>query len=165
VPFITDGDMLSSRYYSTLGEHMLELTLRYFHFTAIFVLVSMLVAEHLLLKPELKREELSRLARIDLIYGVSAVVVFVAGLSLWLWVGKPAEFYSSNPVFHTKLTLFVVMALVSIYPTQFFLKNRRTEHDVIAVPKSIIHVVRLELLLFVLIPALAVAMARGVGYS
>jgi putative membrane protein len=42
-----------------------ELLLRYLHFISIFAIAATLVSEHLLLKRELTRKEIGRLARID----------------------------------------------------------------------------------------------------
>lgn len=142
-----------------------ELLCRYAHFLGIIVLASMLVAEHMLLKGQLNSKEIKRLAVIDASYGISALVVFLAGLSLWLWTGKPLDFYSSNIVFHSKLSAFLLMALLSIYPTLFLMKHRKNKTESVAVPKSIVMVLRAELMLLVIIPLLAVLMARGVGLN
>src|SRR5436190_13518076 len=61
-----------------------EIILRYFHFISIFAIVSTLVAEHLLLKKSLTRAEIGRLARIDAVYGIAALTLLCAGLTLWL---------------------------------------------------------------------------------
>src|SRR2546429_757256 len=56
-----------------------------------------LASEHLLLKKELTRSEINRLARIDAVYGVAALVLLTAGLILWLGsVGKPAVYYTKK---------------------------------------------------------------------
>lgn len=142
---------------------MTDLLIRYLHFLGIIVFASMLVAEHILVKDRLSAASLKKVARIDAVYGVSALVVFGAGLALWLWVGKPAAFYSSNPLFHVKVTAFVLMALLSIRPTLFYLKHRHTDAESVAIPRSLVHLLRAQALLLVLIPLLAVLMARGVG--
>jgi putative membrane protein len=143
-----------------------ELLLRYLHFISIFTIAATLVSEHLLLKRELTRREIGRLARIDAVYGVAALVLLGAGLTLWLGgFGKPAEFYSKNWIFHTKLSLFVCIGLLSIYPTVFFLKNRRgNPEEVVTIPGKIFWMLRLELLLLFIIPLLAGLMAKSVGY-
>jgi putative membrane protein len=125
-----------------------ELLLRYLHFICIFAIVGALVAEHLLLKPVLSRQEIARLARIDAVYGLAAIALAAVGLTLWLGsYGKPAEFYSTNPVFHTKLTLFVSIGLLSVYPTVFFLKHRKGDpNESINVPSVIFWLLRLEIL-------------------
>jgi putative membrane protein len=143
-----------------------ELLLRYTHFISIFAIVGALSCENVLLKKSLTRVELSRMAKIDAVYGVAAVVLLIAGLTLWLGgVGKPAVVYSKNWIFHLKLGLFVAIGLLSIYPTVFFLKKRKgNPTDQVIVLPSIFWMLRLELALLVVIPLLAGLMARGVGY-
>ena len=142
---------------------MAYVLVKYFHIIGILVLASMLVLEHALLKRELSPAQLRKIAFYDQIYGISAVVVLTAGLSLWLLVGKDSGFYSANPVFLVKVGLFVLAGLCSIYPTIFFVKSRRSDTDVIEVPKMVIHLLRMELLLLIIIPLLAVFMAQGYG--
>lgn len=143
----------------------LEIFFRYLHFLAIITMASTIVAEHLLLKTEMTRAEIRRLSTIDGIYGLSAILVVAAGLTLWFGVGKPAAFYNQNWVFHTKLTLVIAMGLLSIYPTVFFMRERKGEQDEkIELPKSVVMLVRMELLLLVLIPLLATIMAKGIGF-
>ncbi len=144
-----------------------EIILRYLHFISIFAIVGTLVSEHLLLKPQLTRKEIGRLANIDGIYGLAALLLLGVGLTLWLGgIGKPTDYYSKNWIFHSKLTLFVLIGLFSIYPTIFFLKNRKgNPDDLVSVPKSIFLLLRLELLLLFIIPILAGLMAKGIGLS
>ncbi|MEQ8363395.1 MAG: DUF2214 family protein [Cyclobacteriaceae bacterium] len=143
-----------------------ELILRYLHFISIFGIVGTLISEHLLLKPEMTRSELARVSRIDAVYGLAALTLLIAGFTLWLGgYGKPTEFYSKNWVFHLKLTCFIAIGLLSIYPTIFFIKNRKgSVSETVKVPKSIFIMLRLELLLLFIIPLLAGLMSRGVGY-
>jgi len=145
----------------------LEIILRYIHFISIFAIVGTLVSEHLLLKNEMTRAELSRLARIDAIYGLAAVALLAAGLTLWLAsIGKPAVFYTKNWIFHTKISLYIIVGLLSIYPTVFFIKNRKGQPDEsIRIPKVIFWMLRFELLIIFIIPILAGLMAKGVGLS
>jgi putative membrane protein len=143
-----------------------EIILRYVHFVSIFTIVSTLVSEHLLLKKELSRAEIARLARIDSIYGFAALALIAAGLTLWLGgVGKPAVYYSKNWIFHTKITFFVLIGLLSIYPTVFFIKQRKgNPQELVSIPKSIFWMLRLELFLLFVIPLLAGLMAKGIGF-
>lgn len=145
------------------------IVVKYLHFLGILALSSTLIAQHLLIKPEISVKELRKLATIDSIYGLSAVVTLFAGLALWLWVVKAAEFYTSNPIFHTKLTLFVLIGLISIYPTLFFIRTRRkTDRDsaeLIKIPKGVVMTIRAEIVGLLILPLLAVLMAQGVGFS
>lgn len=143
-----------------------EIFLRYMHFVCIFAIVGSLVSEHMLLKKSLSRREISRLARIDAVYGIAALLLVAAGLTLWFGgVGKPSYFYSKNWIFHTKITLFVVIGLLSIVPTVFFTKNRKGNPDeLVQVPASVFTTLRFELLLLFILPLLAGLMAHGIGY-
>lgn len=143
-----------------------ELLLRYLHFISIFTIVGSLVAEHMLLQKQLTRKAIAKIARIDSVYGFAAITLVGVGLTLWLGeFGKPAAFYSKNWIFHTKLTLFVIIGLLSIYPTVFFIKQRKGNPDeLVTVPKLIFMMVRLEILFLFIIPLLAGLMSRGVGY-
>ncbi len=144
-----------------------EIVLRYIHFISIFAIAAALVAEHLFLQKKMTRAAITRLAKIDAMYGIASVTLLAAGLTLWLGsFGKPAAYYSSNWVFHIKLGLFVCIGLLSIYPTVFFLKQRKGNPDEeIMIPPRIFWMLRLELLIFSVIPFLAGLMARGVGYG
>jgi putative membrane protein len=143
-----------------------EILLRYIHFISIFAIVGSLVSEHLLLRKELTRAEVGRLSRIDAVYGIAALTLLTAGLTLWLGgFGKPAEFYTKNWIFHTKITLFAVIGILSIYPTVFFIKNRKGNPDEkIIIPKSVFWMLRFELMLLFIIPWLAGLMAHGIGF-
>lgn len=144
----------------------IEIIIRYLHFVSIFIVVSTVVAEHLFVKPQMTKAELNRIARLDGLYGVSSIFVLAAGLYLWLGgIGKPAQFYTENLIFLTKVGLFIVVGLLSIYPTVFFLKNRKgeNENELVNIPKSIKMILRIELLILFTIPLLATLMSRGFG--
>lgn len=142
-----------------------ELLLRYIHFVSIFIIVGALTSQHLLLKKTMTRAEIGKLARIDAIYGMAAVVLLGAGLLLWLGgFGKPAVVYSKNWIFHVKITLFATIGLMSVFPTVFFLKNRKgAATESITIPSSVFWLLRLEIMLLFALPLLAGLMARGVG--
>lgn len=142
-----------------------EIILRYIHFISIFTIVGTLVSEHLLLKKEMTRLEIKRISKIDAIYGLSALTLLGVGLTLWFsGVGKPAIVYSKNWIFHLKISLFLTIGLLSIYPTVFFIKNRGDQNESVTVPTLIFWMLRLELLLLFIIPILAGLMARGIGF-
>ncbi|WP_026998734.1 DUF2214 family protein [Eisenibacter elegans] len=143
---------------------LLEISIKYVHFLCIFAIVGALVGEHLLLKPTLSRQELRRLSRIDAIYGISALLLLAAGFTLWFGVGKPADFYTKNWIFHLKIGLFVLIGLLSIYPTVFFLQQSKgQDEELVSIPPLLVWCVRLELLALAIIPFCASLMARGIG--
>ncbi len=141
----------------------MDLLIRYLHLTAVLVLAATLIIENMAMARQISQEDLRNLLKVDAAYGISAGVVLACGLGLWFWGGKPADFYTGNPVFHAKLTLFVLVGLLSIHPTVFLLRQRRSTQSVIEVPVSVLRVLRVELILLALIPVLAFLMARGIG--
>lgn len=141
-----------------------DLTVRYFHFIAIFVAFSLLTVEHILLQQRLEPAQFRKLLIVDMAYAVSLLVVMVCGFALWFWVGKPAGFYTENWVFYTKIALFFCVVALRFIPRGFLVRSRKHLPAAIDVPKSIIWVIRLELTILLLIPLLAVLMANGVGY-
>ncbi|MCB2222470.1 MAG: DUF2214 family protein [Bacteroidetes bacterium] len=147
----------------------MEIIIPYLHYLGIMALMGSLIAEHLILKPGIKNTQIKSLAGIDLVYGIAAIVVLATGLLRWFVVGKGSEFYLSNPLFHTKLTLFVIMGILSIWPTIRFLRWRRgvnkgeTPDISDKLIKSTLMFIRIELLIVAIIPLLAVMIARGIG--
>lgn len=142
-----------------------DLFVRYLHFIAIFVMFSLLSIQHMALKEQVDAAWLKRIAVLDIAFGISALLALAAGASLWLWVGKPAGFYNSNWIFHTKVALFVLVGLLSFIPTRFIAQQRKTGAPMVSVPRHVVHIIRLELCLLCVIPLLAVLMANGVGYT
>lgn len=142
----------------------MDLIIRYGHFLGLLVLFAALTAEHLLTSRTIDGARARLLARLDAIYGVAAVLVLATGLAMVFGVGKGSAFYLKNGLFHLKLTLFVVIALLSLKPTFFFLRHRRAEPTaVIEVPRSVVILQRAQLALVLVMPLLAVLIARGVG--
>ena len=138
---------------------------RLLHFAAIFTFAGALVIENMAIKPQITGEDARNLVKVDAVCGISALFVLTFGLTLWLWVGKPSEFYSSNPIFHAKLGLFTLMVLCAIAPAIFFNKHSKSEEEVIEVSLLLRVLLKFQLVLLVLIPVLALLMARGTGIS
>ena len=56
------------------------------------------------------------------------------------------------------------MGILSIWPTIFFLKNQKgNDEDVVNIPNYIRKIILVEVVLLLVVPMLAVLMARGVG--
>jgi len=144
----------------------LEIILRYLHFVSIFAIVGTLSVEFILLKKELPKSIINFLSRIDGLYGIAALTLLAAGLTMWLGgYGKPTQYYSLNWIFLCKVGLFTVIGLLSIYPTVFFIKNRKgNPEDLVIIPNIIFWMLRLELNFLLVIPLLAGLMSRGIGF-
>jgi putative membrane protein len=147
----------------------MNILIPYLHYISIMVLMGSLITEHVVLKPGISAKQIKSLGTIDTIYGISAIVVLATGLLRWFVYGKGSAYYLSNPIFHTKLTLFVIMGVLSILPTVRFIKwNKRLKAgESIEVDdrsaRKMLMFIRIQLLLIAVIPLLAVMMARGMG--
>ena len=142
----------------------LEILVRYLHFLSLVFLVTAVIGQLYFLKGQMTRREIARVQRLDILYAAMVVVVLATGFAQWFWVGKPAEFYSSNPVFHTKVTLFLVVGILSVYPSVFFGKQKKGDlAEIVDVPVGIAWSIRVELVLLALMPLLASLMAKGIG--
>jgi putative membrane protein len=133
----------------------------FLHHAAAFALVAALAVEVVVIRDELNIRNARRLARADMVVGLSAGVLLVVGLLRVVYLEKGTAFYFHNAAFIAKMTLFVVVALLSVYPTLKFLSWRKGI-DPAAVP-TIRLVLHLELVGVVLILLCAALMARGIG--
>jgi putative membrane protein len=79
------------------------------HHLAVFTLLGTVAAEWALLRPGIGRFEVERLARIDAVYGISALAVILAGVARVVWGASPADFYLENPVFWLKVGGFAAV--------------------------------------------------------
>ena len=145
----------------------LEALLASLHLLAILTLVVFLSSQAALCRIEwLNAAVVERLVRLDLIYGITATVVLGSGLARVFWGIKGASWYWSQPLLHTKITLFVVMVLLSIQPTLAFRRWRRNLRATGALPLApeVSRVRRLVMWQSHLLPVvalLAVFWARG----
>lgn len=142
------------------------LLFRYLHILFILIMVGCIFSQQFMVRKELSVKEIKKIAITDALYGISALAVAAMGIVLWFGVGKGSAFYTHNWIFHIKVSLFIIAALLSAYPTIFYLKTRKKvdENDIIAVPKKLILILRTELIIVLIIPLLAVLMASGTGY-
>ncbi len=144
---------------------MEELYIRCIHFLGIMLLSSALFYELISLSHSITNNQLKKLVWIDALFGVSALIVLIAGALLWGYFGKPSDFYTKNIIFHIKLSIFLFISIISAVPTLFFLKNRKSNEATINVPGYVLTIVRIEAALLLTIPLLAVLMARGIGLA
>ena len=142
--------------------------LAFLHHVAAFGLVAALTAELVLLRGEIA-PQMRRLAVFDAAVGVCAGVLVVVGLLRVFYFEKGAYYYFHTWTFIAKLTLFLIVGLVSIVPTREFLSWRKAVQqgqapsvspDKVRSLRSIMH---WELVGVVLIILMAALMAKGVG--
>jgi putative membrane protein len=148
---------------------MIAALFAFLHHLAAFALVSAIAAEFLMIREELTLRRARRILFADMIIGIAAATVLIAGLLRVFFFEKGADYYAHNAFFIAKISLFVAIALLSIYPTREFLSWRKGLNDgrlpAIAADKlqSIRGVIHLELAGIGLILLCAALMAKGIG--
>ena len=141
----------------------------FLHFLAVFGIFAAIFLEWQTMSPAPSHAEATRIQRSDRWYGILAGVVLVVGFLRVYYFEKGKDFYVANPWFHAKLTLFLVIGLLSIYPTVRFIKWRAQTKQGLAPAvtateyRRIIAVLRAELVLLLAMAVCASLMARGVG--
>jgi putative membrane protein len=145
-------------------------TLAFLHHAAAFVIVGVLTAELVLLRGDLTLTSARSLLRIDSAYGIAALALLVIGFLRVFYTEKGAYYYFHSVPFITKISLFLIVGLLSIYPTVRFLSWRKSLAQgqvptLEAVQRRKIRLlVHVELTLLFVIMACAAMMARGIGY-
>ena len=143
--------------------------LAFIHHLAAFALFAALVVQYLLIKGELNDYSVGKVLRADLVYGVSAGLIFLAGLARVIWTEKGVDYYLHSAPFLAKMALFAAVGLLSIYPTVKLaswrreLKAGRLPRPDAALLRRLKRVIHVELTGVALIILCAVLMARGVG--
>jgi putative membrane protein len=106
----------------------------------------------------------------DAAYGMSAMLLIVVGFLRVFYTEKGATYYFGSAPFILKISLFVIVGLLSIRPTREFLSWRALlaqqqlpafSDDKRRIIRRTIHI---ELTLLVIIMLCAALMARGIGF-
>jgi putative membrane protein len=146
-----------------------EALLAYAHIVAIFTMIVFLTSEAALCRAEwLNATIVERLAKVDMIYGISAVAVLLTGLARIFYGAKGAAYYGHNPLLYVKVALFVLVALMSIPPTIAFIRWRRALRANGSLPaeaevKRVRKLVMAQAHIIPIVPLAAVFLARGYG--
>ena len=141
----------------------------FLHHVAAFALVAALAVEFVLIREEITLQAARRVLLADLAYGAAAGSVLVFGLLRVFFFEKGAGYYLHSVPFIAKVSLFALIALLSIYPTVVFLSwkpsvrlGRPPPADARRMRRirSLIH---WELAAVVVLIFCAALMARGIG--
>ena len=147
----------------------LEAILAYLHLLAILTMVVFIASEAALCRVEwLNAAVIERLAKVDLVYGIAAITVLATGVARTWWGVKGTAWYWTNPLLHIKLTLFIVIGILSIFPTLTYIRWRKTLRANGALPaqaeiRKTRKLVMVQAHLIAVIPLVAVFLARGFG--
>jgi putative membrane protein len=154
-----------------MGALYHDAALSWLHFLLAFVLVGSIVAEAFLLRLPVDGRAARLLLRVDLFYGVSAVLILLVGAARVLWGAKGWAYYHDQPFFWAKIATFAAIGLLSILPTRAFIgwmKQARADAAFIAPEadaKRVRRLVMVEAHLVALLLLFAALMARGIGQT
>ena len=148
-----------------------DVGLAWLHFLFAFVLVGALVAELFILRLPVNAQTARLLVRVDAFYGISSVLIILAGIARVIWGAKGWAYYQAEPFFWAKIAVFGVIGVISIWPTRMFLrwlKSANADPNFIAPEaevKSMRRLVMVEAHAVALLLLFASLMARGVGFG
>ncbi len=141
----------------------------YIHYLGIILCFASLLFERLTLKVNLTRNETISMIIADVIYGIAGLALLITGILRVKYFGQGGEFYTNNPIFWIKVTLYILVGLLSLYPTFTYIlwaiplsKNKLPNISENLVKRFKI-IITTELLGFATIPLFATLMARGIG--
>ena len=145
-------------------------TAAFVHHLAAFIVVGTLMVELVVLKGDLTPTSARSVLRMDAAYGIAALVLLVVGFLRVFYTEKGTAYYFASGSFLTKLTLFIIVGLLSIYPTMKFLgwrkalREGRVPEFAAGTRRKVRMLIHIELTLLFVIMLMAVMMARGVWY-
>ena len=143
----------------------------YVHYLGIILCFGSLLFERLTLKVDLNRNETISMIIADVVYGLAGVAILITGILRVRYFGQGGDFYTSNPIFWIKVSLYILVGLLSLYPTITYIlwsiplsKNKlpQISEDLV---KRFKFIITTELVGFATIPFFATLMARGIGLS
>jgi len=147
----------------------LEAILAYLHLLAILTMVVFIASEAALCRVEwLNAAVVERLAKVDMVYGIAAIAVLATGVARTWWGIKGTAWYWTNPLLHLKLTLFIIVGVISIFPTLTYSRWRKALRSSGSLPaeaeiRKTRKLVMIQAHVIAVIPLVAVFLARGFG--
>ena len=141
----------------------------YVHYLSFMLCFGALIFERVSLKINPTKEEAVSIVIADIIYGIAGVALLVSGIYRVTKFGQGAAFYTQNPIFWTKITVFALVGSLSLYPTITYIlwavpllkgKLPKVTSNLVSRLKLILNI---ELAGFALIPFFATLMSRGMG--
>lgn len=151
---------------------MLRITLAALHLIALGLGLGAVIARGTALRESPSNAALRRAFRSDSIWGLAAILWISTGVwRVLAGIEKPTGLYLTNPVFHAKIGLFLVIILLELWPAITLMRWRRAFSAgesaerlmTSGAGRKIATISHIEALLVVVIVFVAVALARGFG--
>jgi putative membrane protein len=151
---------------------MLRITLAALHLVALGLGLGAVIGRGTALRESPSNTALRRAFRSDTLWGMAAALWIATGV--WRMVAgleKPPGYYYTNPVFHAKMGLFVLILILELWPMMTLIRWRRSYRRGESADrlmsggagKRIALISHVEALVVVGMVFVAVALARGYG--
>ena len=141
----------------------------YAHFFAFFALTAALILQLTLLSDSISVATARRIQRADRFYGMSAILILILGILRVVYFEKGADYYFNNTFFLLKMGLFIIVGLLSIYPTICYTRwNPELKLDIepelsIQAVQKLRRIIHTEMVVILGILLCASLMAKGLG--
>ena len=153
----------------TLNDVSTSALVAYVHYLGIILCFGALLFERINLKINLSKNQAISIIVADLIYGIAGLAILISGILRVKYYGQGGDFYTSNPIFWFKVSLYIIIGLISLYPTATYIlwaiplsKNKLPVISENLVKRFKV-VMMTELVCFAVIPIFATLMSRGIG--
>jgi putative membrane protein len=147
---------------------MISAFVAYLHHLVAFSLVTTVLLQNILLRNKVDHKSINQLRMIDAIYGISAALILLIGLLRVYFFEKGSAYYFSSNSFILKMTFFILVGILSIFPTlrisKWSKQFNNDSHFVLELKnyQQVKIVKRMELFLLFFIPLFAIFMAKGI---
>jgi len=154
---------------SSGGTSLKSASVAYIHYLGIILCFGALIYEINFLKVGLNKKEVINMIVADVIYGIAGLALLITGILRVKYFGQGGEFYVNNPIFWVKVSIYVIVGLLSLYPTTTYIlwaiPLSKNELPIISdkIVKRFKIIISTEIVCFAIIPFFATLMARGIG--
>ena len=154
---------------SFLNDVSTSALVAYIHYLGIILCFGSLMYERIFLKINLTKSEAISIILADVIYGIAGLAILITGILRVKYYGQGGDFYTSNPIFWVKVSLYIFIGLLSLYPTTTYvlwaIPLSKNKLPVISenLVKRFKLIITTELVGFAVIPLFATLMSRGIG--
>ena len=154
---------------SFLNDVSTSALVAYIHYLGIILCFGALMYERIFLKINLTKSEAISIILADVIYGIAGLAILITGILRVKYYGQGGDFYTSNPIFWVKVSLYIFVGLLSLYPTTTYvlwaIPLSKNQLPVISenLVKRFKLIITTELVGFAVIPLFATLMSRGIG--
>ena len=152
-----------------LNDVSMSAFVAYSHYLGIILCFGALIFERITLKQNLSKNETISIIIADVVYGIAGLAILITGILRVKYYGQGGEFYTGNSIFWVKVSLYVIIGLISLYPTTNYIlwaiPLSKNKLPVISenLVKRFQMIIMIELLGFAVIPFFETLMARGIG--